>query len=787
VVGYSRLLVNEQIELMQELNQLVRSTESFRSAETSGKLIRLPTGDGMALLFFRNPEEPVRCALEISQALKSRPHIQLRMGVHSGPVNTVTDVNDRTNVAGSGINIAQRVMDCADAGHILVSKHLADDLAEYRHWRPYLHDLGECEVKHGFRLHIVNLYKDGLGNPASPEKLKRGKRWKQKSGAAVRPITAPRWPKFALVIALFLSAVAVAISFLRSTSWIRPGSASSAAIAMPIPAKSIAVLPFNNFSDEKQNAHLAEGVQDEILTDLAKVADLKVISRTSVMQYKSGADRNLREIAKQLGVAHILEGSVQCINGRIRVTAQLIDATTDTHVWADRYDRVIADVFAVESELAETIVAQLKSKLSPEEKASIEARPTADLVAYDSYVRAKNLISNAVFNAPRAENLSEAVRLLDEAVKRDPEFFLAYYELAHAHDQFYSTGEDHTAARLALAESAIQALVRLHPDSGETHLALAKHFYWGHLDYDRARTELSAALRALPNDPLPLLLIGYIDRRQGRWEESLKNMERAMDLDPRNVFILRQISLSHECLRRYPDLVASLDRALTLAPKDDALRVQRAAVDLEWRADSKPLHSAIQAIVAQGQQSITSPIADQWIYLALCERDQEAAGRGLAALGPDGCRNDGLFPRAWCEALVARQRGEVTAARMAFTKARAETEKIVREQPNYAEALSALGMIDAALGNTENAIREGRRAVELLPINKDSIVGAQLIQNLAIIYAWVGKKDLACKQLDLAIKLPGYLSYGSLRLHPHWDPLRGDPKFDKIVASLAPK
>src|SRR5438874_12574858 len=244
VVGYSKLPVNEQIELLQELKQIVRSTESFRAAEARNELIRVPTGDGMALLFFHNPEEPVRCALEISRTLKDHPHIQVRMGVHSGPVSQVTDVNDRTNIAGAGINIAQRVMDCGDAGHILLSKHLADDLAEYRHWRPHLHDLGECEVKYGLRLHLVNLYKDNLGNPHLPDKLKRGKRWKQ-AAVPVRPISAPRWPKSVLMIAMLGSAVALAVSFLTFFHRASPTSAEKfSEIAVPVLEKSIAVLPF---------------------------------------------------------------------------------------------------------------------------------------------------------------------------------------------------------------------------------------------------------------------------------------------------------------------------------------------------------------------------------------------------------------------------------------------------------------------------------------------------------------------------------------------------------------
>jgi TolB-like protein/predicted Zn-dependent protease len=563
--------------------------------------------------------------------------------------------------------------------------------------------------------------------------------------------------------------------------------AAAQAPELDIPEKSIAVLPFENLHDGTQDFHLSEGMQDEILTDLAKVAGLKVISRTSVMQYKTGVEHNLRMIARDLGVAHVLEGSVQVANNRVRVSAQLIDARTDTHVWAERYDRDLADVFALQSELAEKIVSQLKTKLSPAEKAAIEEPPTVDLAAYDPYEHAKTLITNAVLNEPRKENLLEAIKLLNEAVARDPSFFLAYYQLAHAHDQIYFLGFDRTPERLALADAAVQSVRRLRPDSGEAHLALAKHLYWGYLDYDRAREELTSARRALPGDSFPLLLAGYLDRRQGHWEDSIRNMQRALELDPRNFLILQQLSLTFENLRRYADEAATLDRALKLAPNDIVIRTQRAAVDFVWRADTKPLDSTIQAIVAK-EPKAAKLVADQWIVIALCEQDTDGAARAVSAMTPDGCGSSGVpFPRAWCEGLAARARGDAVKATAAFTAARAEMEKIVRDQPNYAGAFCALGMIDAALGRKKDAVQEGRRAVELLPVTKDAVDGAQFVQYLAVIYAWTGKKDRALEQLSDAAKLPGYLSYGQLRLHPYWDPLRDDSRFQKIVASLAPK
>ena len=787
VVGYSKLLVNEQVEYLQELNQIVRATRSFREAEAQGKLIRLPTGDGMALLFFRNLEEPTQCALEISRALQERPHLQLRMGIHSGPINRIIDVNDRANVAGPGLNVAQRILDCGDAGHILLSRHVADDLQQYRHWQPYLHDLGECEVKHGLRLQVFNLCKEDLGNPRPPQMLRRGKRW-QPAGAAVRPIRTLRFPRIALIMAVGLSAVAVGFSLFLLLRQNAPSSSGIARMSAGVAAaKSIAVLPFENLSDEKTSAFFTEGVQDEILTYLSKVADLKVISRTSVKQYHGGAARNLRQIAQELGVAHIVEGSVQRAGDRVRVNAQLIDARSDTHVWGEHYDRDVADVFGIQSEIAEKVVAELRAKLSPQEKAAIQERPTHDIAAHDLYIRARDLIDAIAFTAGGTENLDEAIRLLDEAIARDPKFLLAHYHLARAHDIMYFLGLDHTSARLALAEKAVRAALELRPDSGEAHLAQAQHFYWGYRDYDRARTELTIALRVLPNEPLAFVLSGYINRRQGRWDESTCELERALELDPRNLFVLQQVSYGYEYQRRFKEMAAVLDRVVAINPSDLTTRAQRAFVDLQWKADPKPLHNAIETVVAHGDKAGT-PISDRWLFLALCERDKTAAERALAVLAKDGCHDEGIpFPRAWCEGLVAQIGGDQTAALAAFTRAREEIEKLLREQPNYAEGLCVLAVVDAALGKRDQAIREARRAAEMLPVTKDALNGARVGDYRAIACALAGDKKRAIEQLSQAIARPGGLNYGELRLHPYFDRLRGDPDFERIVNSLAPK
>jgi TolB-like protein/class 3 adenylate cyclase/Tfp pilus assembly protein PilF len=789
VVAYSKLLVNEQIEVLRELNRIVRSTECFRAAEASGKLIRVPTGDGMALLFFRNPEEPVRCALEISRTLHDHPHIQVRMGVHSGPVNRVEDVNDKTNIAGSGMNVAQRVLDCGDAGHILLSKHVAEDLAAYRHWQPYLHDLGECEVKHGLHLHLFNLWKDGLGNPQVPGKLKR-RRWKHDS-APVRPVSQPRLPKFLLAVALAGSAFALALTslifFHRAPSRAIISTASPAEtrrMPVSIPEKSVAVLPFENQSEEKQNAYFADGVQGEILTNLAKVADLKVISRTSVMQYRSGAERNVREIGQQLGVARVVEGSVQRSGNRVRVNAQLVDARADRQLWAQTYDRDLADVFAIQSEIAKAIADQLQAKLSPSEKSAIERPPTSDIPAFELYAQAKNVL--AVRNA--RGNLLEAVDLLNQAVAHDPSFFQAYCQLAHTHDRLYFLGYDHTPARLALAEAAIEAAFRLRADAGEAHLARAQNLYRGYLDYDAALAELEVAGQTLPNDAGVFELRGYIQRRQGEQEEAVRSLERAIELDPRNTFTLQQIALSYHHLRRYAEEKSVLDRALAIEPNDVDTKVARAFVEFHWRAETHPLHQTLDSTRATTPAAMAD-IPEAWVICALAERDAAAAENAVIAAGENPPLIDEAvnFSRPFIAGVIARMTKDEQKARSAFAAARAEQEKIIQAQPNYGPPFCVLGLIDAALGRKEEALREGRRAVELLPVQRDPINGIAMVKYLAMIAAWAGEKDLACEQLAVAIHPPSRLTYGQLKLLPFWDPLRGDPCFEKIAASLAPK
>jgi len=554
------------------------------------------------------------------------------------------------------------------------------------------------------------------------------------------------------------------------------------------PTTGIAVLPFENLSDNKENASFADGVQDDVLTKLAKIADLKVISRTSVMQYRG--NRNMRRIGDELRVSHVLEGSVRKIGTRLHMNAQLIDTRTNTHVWAEQYDRNLNDVFAIQSEIAQKVAERLHAKISAAEKVAIEAKSTTDITAFDLYTRAKNLLLTVSLSATAKADLLQAADLLNQAVARDPSFFQAYCELAKDHDYLYFFGYDHTSARLALAEAAIQAAFRLRPDAGETHLARAQNLYQGYLDYDGALAELEVARQTLPNSARIFELTGYIQRRQERWEQSTPNLEHAIELDPRNVLTLQETALSYHFTRRYAGEKSLLDRVLIVVLNDVDTEAARAFVELDSKADTRPLHQVIDSISAT-QPGALSSVASYWFVCALAERDSAAANTALVALGENlpylGLADNVVVNRSFAEGVIARMTNDDEKARAAFIAARAEQEKIVQAQPNYAPALCVLGLIEAGLGRKEEALRAGRRAVELLTVEKDALQGNSMVKYLAMIAAWVGDKDLACEQLASVIRRPSDLSYGQLKLLPFWDPLRGDPCFEKIVASLAPK
>jgi serine/threonine protein kinase/Tfp pilus assembly protein PilF len=590
----------------------------------------------------------------------------------------------------------------------------------------------------------------------------RGKKWVRRN------------PTSALLAASLITLVAAA-------GWI---ISKSELVRHPV-TTGIAVLPFENLSEQKENTAFADGVQDDLLTKLAKVADLKVISRTSVMDYRG--KRNLRQIGNDLRVSHVLEGSVRRAGTHLRLNAQLIDTRTDTHVWAEEYDRELNDLFAIQSEIAQKVAERLSAKVTSTERLAIEEKPTNDLVAFELYARANDIIGAGL--SWGAETL-RAIDLLNQAVTRDPSFFKAYCRLAMAHDQLYFFGFDHTPTGLAAAEAAVEKAFRIRPNAGEAHLARAHHLYNGYLNYEGALAELEVARQSLPNDPRIFAVMGFIQRRQGRGEESMRSFERAIELDPRSLNTLGNIADSYANVRRYAEQKSTLDRMLIIAPNYLEAKAARAFVAVDWKADTGPSHQLINEIRTTNPASMPQ-LAGLSLLCALAERDVAAAKDALLASDefPLG-RQAVNFTRPFVEGVIARMTNDEHNAQLAFAAAREKQEKTVQSEPDYGPAWCVLGVIDAALGRKEAALREGRRAVELLPVKKDPINGMVMIKYLAMIAAWVDEKELACEQLATAVRCPyggSDLSYGELKLMPWWDPLRGDPCFEKIVASLAPK
>jgi TolB-like protein/class 3 adenylate cyclase len=772
VVGYSTRLINEQAAVVAELNRVVRETPHFRAAEAAGRLIRIPTGDGMALVFSNTPEAPVQCALEICKALRAHPHIHVRMGIHSGPVDSVPDVNDRPNVAGAGINIAQRIMDCADAGHILLSKRVAEDLSQYAYWQHKLHDLGEIEMKHGAVVSVVNLHGEGFGNASVPSRIHH---FRRHSGR--RTTRKAFWPIGSLLLAMALAASGW---FLYRTMW-RPGHGDRNLAS----AKSIAVLPFDNLSDDKQNSYFADGIQDDILTALSKISDLKVISRGSVMRYRD-TKRDLRQIARDLDVANVLEGSVRRLGDEIRVTAQLIDARNDSHLWAEHYDRKTADVFAIQSEVAENIATQLRAALSPAEKAAISVRPTGDLEAFDLFLQAKDMIRTFGDSANAKEALLRGVRLLDEAIARDGKFALAYCWAAIAHDNLYWFDYDHAPARLELAESCVRQALQLAPDLGEAHLAQALVFYHGHRDYARARQQLAIAKRTLPNSAEVYSLTGYIDRREGKWDDSLRNLERAAKLDPRNFKVLNDLSVLYDLLRRYDDKEQLYDRIVAINPaQTEYWQLLRATTELE-KGNLPKAHQLYDQIPPQYDPN--GAATSTRIILFLCEGNPQAAQTAL-----DACKHEALIdntgslvPRGFFAGQIARARGDQSQTFAAFSTARDAIQQKLRDDPDNGLLHGILCLINAGLGRREESLSEGHRAVELCPMSKDAVDGPVVLTRLAMAYAWLGENDRAIEQLEYLAKIPSGPDYGQLKFDPAWAALRGDARFVKIVDGLQP-
>src|SRR5256886_418278 len=769
IVGYSKLSVNEQHAAVEELNQIVRASEQFERAEAASRLLKIPTGDGMALVFYTSPEAPAQCAVEISRGLKEHPRLQLRMGIHSGPVSGVVDVNNRPNLAGAGLNMAQRVMDCGDAGHILLSKHVAEDLEEYEQWRPLLHDLGTCEVKHGVRLSVVNLYDDRFGNATLPRKFE----------TAQKRRTRLRWA--AMTAALLALAAIVAGIVMFSRNRVRS--------VLTAPEKSIAVLPFENRSEDKANAYFAQGIQDEILTRLSKIADLKVISRTSTQHYKS-APENLPEIAKQLGVAHILEGRVQKSGDVVRVNVQLIKAANDSQLWADTFDRKLTDIFSVESDVAKAIADQLRAKLTGREEQEIAAKPTDNPEAYDAYLRG---LAYTLKTADTPANALAAQKYLREAVRLDPKFALGWALLSYVDAASYrNQALQPTVALREEARQAAETALTLQPNLGEALHAKGYYHYACLKDYDTAVRYFEQARQLLPNSSRILESLAYLERRRGQWDRSESYFNEAERLDPRNLHLLTQHAVTYFHHRRLPEALRKFDQVLNITPDDvDTLAYKAAIAQAEGdlpRAAAllAPLHPNADNLDALGTQ----------VYQAILERRpapviprlKEILAKPDPALGYSS--GELRFFLGWAQEVA----GDHAAAQGSWRQARSELEPFLKEQPENYYLIGDLALVNMGLGDKAAALALSERAMAANPIEKDPLTSPWSLEILARVAAQMGEPDRAIAALQKLLSISyagafpaGPLTPALLRLDPMFDPLRKDPRFQKLVASTALK
>src|SRR5438477_7102021 len=765
IVGYSKLSSNDQHATVEELNQIVRASEQSQRAEATGRLTKIPTGDGMALVFYTSPEAPAQCAVEISRALKEHPRLQVRMGIHSGPVSGVVDVNERANLTGAGINMAQRVMDCGDAGHILLSKHVAEDLEEYEQWRPLLHDLGACEVKHGVRIAIVNLYDGEAGNPQLTKKLQGVKRHRARV----------RW---AAMTAALLALVAI-IAGIAMFSRYRTRSTLAA------PEKSIAVLPFENRSRDPDNAYFAEGIQDEILTRLSKIADLKVISRTSTQHYKS-APENLPEIARQLGVANIVEASAQKSGDAVRVNVQVIRSATDSHLWADTFDRKLIDIFSVESEVAKAIADQLQAKLTGREEQVIAAKSTDNTDAYDAYLRGLAYTLKPLTTA----NALGAQKHLKEAVRLDPKFAHAWALLSYTDALGYiGLTLQPTVALREEARQAAETALTLLPNLGEAMLAKGQYYYGCLKDYDAAVRYFEQARPLLPNNSRIPQSMASVTRRQGQWDRHESYLNEAERLDPRNVILLAQHALSYSFLRRFPEAKQKLDQVLEITPGDaDALTIKAAIAQAEGNLP------AAAALLSPLRRSADPAALEQQAYQAILQRQPAQMITRLKELlaKPDpalGYFNGELrFYLGWAQEVG----GDHAAAQESWRQARSELEGLLTEQPENHNLIADLALTNMGLGDKAAAFAFVDKGIALLPIEKDAVDGTIPIEILARVAAQMGEPGRAIAALQKLLVIPGSGAQGIpltpalLRLDPMFDPLRNDPPFQKLVASEKP-
>jgi TolB-like protein len=784
IVGYSKLHLDEQTNLIQTLREIVRDTEQVRLAEAEGKLLRLPTGDGGALVFRNNLEAPVLCALEISQALKSHPELPVRMGIHSGPVNEVTDLNEQANIAGVGINMAQRVMDCGDAGHILLSQRVADDLEQYPQWRSRLQSLGECEVKHGVRIGLVNLYTDEAGNAAPPARL---------ALAGQTPArTSGRLTSFQRVLVALILFVCVGVPALIFTPAILKSYRSKVTESVPgaittamVSEKSIAVLPFENLSDEKANAYFAEGIQDEILTKLAGIADLKVISRTSTAKYKSKPE-DLKIVSQQLGVANIVEGTVQRSADKVRVNVQLIDARADSHLWAKSYDGDIKDVFAVETKVSQEIVDTLQAKLSPKEADNLATAPTRDPVAYDLFLKGEYEEHEAE-SSLKPDGFDRAADWYRQAIARDLNFALAMARLAESRGYRHWLVDQLSEVERAEVRTTAEHALALAPDLPEAHVALGTFYYLVGRQFDPALREFQRVLELQPNNLAALGYCGYIHRRQGQWQRSLSELEKCEQLDPRNAQLVANIAGSYFYLRMWKEASRAGWRALALDPhniiamRDVFYSCLDGTGNIEETARILRTFPPGTTLITNANFGNYQSLIGAEAHVLVIKRNFSGA---LRTWGTESSNPTANRQRLSARAVIHVLAGDAAGAQGEMENARDLVETRLRARPDDRNASTQLSWINLALKRDADALRLARQVAESVSSEQDALAGPILLAGLAEIEARTGKTSEAIKTLQRLLSIPagGIVSIARLKIDPVWDPIRNDPGFQQLLA-----
>ncbi len=563
IVGYSKLSINEQHARIQELNEIVRESEQFRKAEAASRILKIPTGDGMALVFYKSPEEPAQCASEISRALKSNPRLQIRMGIHSGPVSAVVDVTERANVAGAGINMAQRVMDCGDAGHILLSKHVAEDLEQHDRWRPLLHDLGSCEVKHGVRLDVSNLYSDEVGNPQLPKKFQALKKHRSRV----------RWTEAAIAL-LVVAAVISAFIYV-----VRRGPAHSLA---NVAEKSIAVLPLVNSTGDPANEYFSDGMSEEFISSLSRLQELKVIGRTSSFQFKGKTDDS-KTIGEKLGVYYLLEGSVRKSADRVRIAVALIKSGDGANVWSETYDRELKDIFAVQSEIAGAVAKQLKVALlgnngQTAPLATAATPSNQNIEAYNALLQ-----GNFYYNRRTAEDTRKAIGYYEEAIRLDPRYALAYAKMSNValilatnFNPPFKEGQEAIAKARASAKSALA----LDPNLADAHSAQGRIFENVDFNLAGAEAEYRRAVELAPQNPAVTSNLANVISTLGRLDEAVTLGQQAIALDPLRTASHFNLAISLTALGRYDEAEAAVRKSIALQPQSAQNYMQLAVIQI---------------------------------------------------------------------------------------------------------------------------------------------------------------------------------------------------------------